>query len=172
MQTVTTCPSCNGRGQKPSKSCKHCGGDGILTKTITVKVKIPAGIDEGQSIRLSGYGETAPHGGGEGDLFVRVHVKRQKIWHREGFDVYTDKEINFVQAVLGDKIEVETLEGVVKVMVPEGTESGQLIRLRGQGITHLGRSMRGDHYVRVKIRVPKKVSKATKKILEDLQNEI
>ncbi|HOX61032.1 MAG TPA: molecular chaperone DnaJ [Candidatus Magasanikbacteria bacterium] len=172
MQTVTTCPTCNGRGQRPSKSCKHCGGDGVLAKTMTVKVKIPPGIDEGQSIRLSGYGETAPHGGEDGDLFVRVHIRQQKLWHREGFDVYTDQEISFPQAVLGDQVEVETIDGVVKVVIPEGTESGQLIRLRGHGITHLGRSNRGDHYVRVKIRVPKKLNRSVRKVLEDLKKEI
>lgn len=172
MQTVATCPDCEGRGQKPGKKCKHCGGDGILAKTSTINVKIPAGIDEGQSIRLSGYGEAAPHGGGTGDLYVRVHIKSQKLWHREGFDVYTDNEINFTQAVLGDKIEVETIDGMVKVAVPEGTESGQLIRLRVHGIQHLGRSSRGDHYVRVKIRVPKRISRNVKKVLEEIKEEI
>jgi len=172
MQTVATCPDCNGRGQKPGKKCKHCGGDGILAKTSTINVKIPAGIDEGQSIRLSGYGEAAPHGGGAGDLYVRVHMRSQKTWHREGFDVYTDNEINFSQAVLGDKIEVETIDGIVKVAVPEGTESGQLIRLRGHGIQHLQRSSRGDHYVRVKIRVPKRVSRDIRKKLEEIKEEI
>lgn len=172
MQTVTTCPTCHGGGQTHSKKCKHCGGDGIMAKTSNIKVKIPAGIDEGQSIRLSGHGEAAPHGGQSGDLYVMVHVKPSKIFAREGFDVYTDGEISFSQAVLGDKIEVETLDGIITVVVPEGTESGQLIRLKGRGVPHLERSSRGDHYVRVKIRVPKKLSKSVKKTLEELKGEI
>lgn len=172
IQTVNTCPDCNGRGKKPSVKCKNCGGDGILSKTTKVNVKIPAGIDTGQAVRLSGYGEAAPHGASAGDLYVRVHVKPQKIFHREGFDVYTEAEINFVQAVLSDKIKVLTLDGELKVIVPEGIESGQLIRLKGHGITHLGRSGRGDHYVRVKIRVPKKLSKKVKKALEELKDEL
>lgn len=172
MQTVATCPNCQGRGQHSSKKCKHCGGDGVMAKNSDIKVKIPAGIDNGQSIRLSGHGEAAPHGGGAGDLYVQVHIRPQKLWHREGFDVYTDNEINFAQAVLGDKIDVETIDGVIKVVVPEGTESGQLIRLRGHGIQHLEHSGRGDHYVRVKIRVPRRVSRGVRKMLEEMKNEL
>lgn len=172
MQTVATCPDCHGRGNKPSKKCKHCGGDGILSKTASIKVKIPAGIDDGESIRLEGRGEAAPHGGQTGDLYVRVHVHSMKGFERERFDVYSYKEINFSQAVLGDKVEVETLDGPVKLVIPAGTESGQLIRLRGRGITELGRSSRGDHYVKIKIRVPKKVNRAVKKKLEDLKDDL
>lgn len=172
MQTVATCPDCRGRGEKPSAKCKHCGGDGILAKTVSLNVKIPAGIDDGQAIRLSGHGEAAPHGGASGDLYVRAHIKPQKVFHREGFDVYTESEINFAQAVLGDKIQVPTLDGELTVVVPEGTEAGQLIRLKGRGVTYLGRSGRGDHYVKIKIRVPKKLSKKAKQILEELKNEL
>lgn len=172
MQTVATCPECHGRGQKPSAKCKHCGGDGIIAKTANIKVKIPAGIDDGEAIRLSGHGEAAPHGAPTGDLYVRVHVRSQKIFHREGFDVYTESEIGFTQATLGDKIEVPTLDGTLTVAVPEGIESGQLIRLKGRGITQLGRSGRGDHYVRVKIRVPKRLSKKAKQLLQELRDEI
>jgi len=172
MQTVAACPNCQGRGQKPGKPCKHCGGDGILAKSSTINVKIPAGIDEGESIRLTGYGEAAPHGGGTGDLYVRAHIRQQKNFHREGFDVYTDLEINFSQAVLGDKVAVNTLDGSVNLMIPEGVESGQLIKIKGHGITHLGRTTRGDHYVKIKIRVPRKISRETRKKLEELKSEI
>ena len=172
MQTVATCPDCHGRGQKPSAKCKHCGGDGIISKNSDIKVKIPAGIDDSEAIRLSGHGEAAPHGAPSGDLYVRVHVKQQKVFHREGFDVYTESDINFTQAVLGGKIQVPTLDGELTVMVPEGTESGQLIRLKGRGVTHLGRAGRGDHYVKIKIRVPKKISKKAKELLRELQDEL
>lgn len=170
MQTVVSCPDCKGRGQKATNKCKHCGGDGILSKTADINVKIPGGIDDGQSIRITGHGEAAPHDGQSGDLYVRVHIKAQKIFHREGFDVYTESEISYPQAVLGDKIEVPTLDGELKIMVPEGTESGQLIRLKGRGVQHLSRSGRGDHYVRIKIRVPKKISRETRKKLEEIKN--
>ncbi len=172
MQTVVACPTCHGRGQSASKKCKHCGGDGIVAKTVTHKVKIPAGINTGQSIRLSGLGEAAPHGGTSGDLYVVMHIKPSKVFHREEYDVYTDAEISFPQAVLGDTIDVETIDGKIRVAVPEGTESGQLIRLRAKGIQHINGHTRGDHYVRVKIRVPKKPNKTAKKLLEELKKEL
>lgn len=172
MQTVATCPDCQGRGQKSSKKCKHCGGDGILAKSEDLNIKIPAGIDTGESIRLTGYGEAAPHGGQAGDLYVRAHIRPSKLFHREGFDVYTESEINFTQAVLGDKIDVETIDGPVKIVIPEGIESGQLIKLKGHGITHLGRTSRGEHFVKIKIRVPKRVSRDVRKKLEEIKSEI
>lgn len=172
MQTVSTCSACHGRGEKPGKKCKHCGGDGILSKSNSIKVKIPAGIDESQSIRLGGQGEAAPHGGDYGDLYVRVHIKHDKLWERDGYDIYSNLEISFVQAVLGDKVEVETLDGILTVVVPEGVESGQLIRLKGHGVNYLQKAGRGDHYVRIKIRVPKKISKKTKQVLTELKNEL
>ncbi|OGH84533.1 MAG: molecular chaperone DnaJ [Candidatus Magasanikbacteria bacterium RIFOXYA2_FULL_44_8] len=172
MQTVAACPTCQGRGEHPSKKCKHCGGDGILAKSQEVKVKIPAGIDDGQSIRLSGYGEAAPHGAGAGDLYVQVHVRQNKIFHREGFDVYAESEINFVQAVLGDKLDIDTIDGKLKIVIPEGAESGALIRLKGHGIAHINSNTRGDHYVKVKIRVPRKFSRDVRKKLEDLKNDL
>lgn len=169
MQTVVACDDCKGRGKKPSKKCKHCGGDGVMQKEENFNVKIPGGIDEGESIRLTGYGEAAPHGGQSGDLYVRAHIKPNKYFHREGFDVYTQSDISYPQAVLGDKIEVETIDGSVNLMVPEGIEHGQMIKIKGHGITHLGRSSRGDQYVKIKIRVPKKISKDVRKKLEDLK---
>ncbi len=172
MQTAVVCSDCHGTGKKPSKKCKHCGGSGVVQSNSTIKVKIPAGIDNGQSIRLDGHGEAAPHGGGNGSLYVRVRVKSYKDFGREGYDVYTEKEVSFPQAVLGDKVEVETLDGVEKLLVPEGVESGQLIRLRGKGIQHLDRNVRGDHYVKIKIKVPKKISRDVRKKLEDLKSEL
>lgn len=171
MQTVSTCPDCHGRGERPGRKCKHCGGDGILAKSETFKIKIPAGIDDGQSIRLEGKGEAAPHGGHSGDLYMRVHVRKLKGFEREGFDIFTNAEISFPQAVLGDKIAIETIDGPVNLVIPEGTEHGQLIRLKGRGVTRLNSNVRGDHFVRVKIRVPKKISKEMRKKLEDLKIE-
>ncbi len=172
MQTMAVCPACEGRGEKPSKKCKHCSGSGVINKNSTIKVKIPAGINTGQSLRLGGHGEAAPHGGTAGDLYVVAHVRPLKGFERDNFDVYTEAEVNYPQAVLGDTIEVDTLEGKKKMTVPEGTESGQLIRLKGQGITHLGKDSRGDQYVRIKVRIPRKVNKNVKKLLEELQKEL
>lgn len=172
MQTVSACPHCHGRGQVPAKKCKHCGGDGVMAKTGTTKIKIPAGIADGQSIKLSGLGAAARYGGLAGDLYVRIHVESLRGFERDGADLFTISQISYPQAVLGDRIEVETLEGKVKVVVPAGTESGQLIRLRGRGMSYLGRSGRGDHYVRIKIDVPEKISRKAKKLLEELASEL
>ena len=169
IQTQTTCPACQVRGKNPSKKCKHCGGQGVAQKTAAVKVKIPAGIDNGQSIRLTGHGEAAQYGGKSGDLYVRAHVRPSKIFRRDGFDIYVDADISYTKAVLGGTIITETVDGPVEVRIPEGTESGQLIRLSGKGIPEVNGRGRGDHYVRVKIKVPRKVSKQTRKLLEDLE---
>ncbi len=171
MQTVAPCPTCQGRGEHAAKKCKHCGGDGILAKTVKHTVKIPAGIDAGQSIRLTGLGEAAPHGGVKGDLYVAVHLKPLKGFRREGFDVYVEKTISFTQAVLGDTVEIESLEGMLKIEIPEGSEHGQRIRLKHHGIPVLNRpSTRGDLYVELKINVPRKVSKELKRKLEELRD--
>ena len=172
MQVAVACSNCNGQGKKPSKKCLHCNGSGVETKNVKVNVKIPAGIDDGQSIRLTGYGEAAGHGGASGDLYVAAHIRPSKIFERDGYDVYSQKEISFVQATLGDQVEVETLDGTLKMVVPEGTESGQLIRLKGKGITRLEGSGRGDHYVKIKVRIPRKLSKNARKMLDDLRGEL
>ena len=172
MQTMAACPDCRGRGKRVGKKCQHCGGDGILAKTSNIKIKIPAGIDDGQSIRLTGHGEAAPYGGQSGDLYVRAHVRPLSGFERDGFDVYTEKEISYPQAVLGDKVDVEILDGMVKLVVPEGTESGRLIRIKNKGISHVESSARGDHYVKIKIRVPKRLSRETRKKLEELKDEL
>lgn len=173
MQTVVTCSTCQGRGEHASKKCKHCGGDGILAKNVKHQIKIPAGIDDGQSLRLTGLGEAAPHGGMKGDLYVVIRIKPRKSFRREGFDVYVQKTISFPQAVVGATIEIDALEGQLKVAVPEGTEHGQLIRLKHQGVPVLNRpSTRGDLYVEIKIAVPRKITKETKKMLEELDKHL
>lgn len=172
MQTAVACSDCHGAGKKPTKKCKHCNGSGVVQSNSSITIKIPAGIDDGQSIRLDGQGEVAPHGGGAGSLYVRVRVKDLKGFSRDGYDVYTQEEISFVQAVLGDTIIVQTLDEKVKLLVPEGVESGQLIRIKHKGIQHLDRNTRGDQYVKIKIRVPKKISRDTRKKLEELKDEL
>lgn len=172
VQSVTTCAICHGRGKHSSKKCQHCGGTGVHAKSVEVKVKIPAGIDSGQSIRLTGYGEAAPHQGTPGDLYVQAHIKPSKQFERDGFNVYTTSVISYRQAVLGDTIAVETIDGELTIKVPEATESGATIRLKGKGIPEVGGHGRGDHFVKIKINVPKRVSKAAKSLLEQLDSEI
>lgn len=172
MQTVGTCPACGGAGEKAEKSCKHCNGAGRVRSESVYKVKIPAGVDDGSTIRLDGKGESAGAGGQAGDLYVVAHVKQDKEFTREGTDIFTDLRLTYPQAVLGDKIEINTLDGKKKLVIPEGTQSHQQIRLKGLGVPYLRGNGRGDHFVRVIVDVPKKLSRQAKKILKDLQGEI
>ena len=172
MQTIGTCPKCGGKGQIPEKHCKHCGGDGIVRNESNYKVKIPAGIDNGEAIRLSGKGESAGSVGTAGDLYVRVHIKEDKRFERDGQNVFSEVIISYPQAVLGDKIDIETLDGIKKLTIPEGVQPHQQIRLKGLGIPSLHGSNRGDHYVKVIVDVPKKVSRSAKKLIEELGKEL
>ncbi|MBD3311515.1 MAG: molecular chaperone DnaJ [Candidatus Magasanikbacteria bacterium] len=172
MQSVANCPDCGGQGEIPEKSCKHCGGDGRVRSESKYSVKIPAGINNGEAIRLAGKGESAGINGNPGDLYVRVHVKEDPKFKRQGFDIYTEEHISYSQAVLGDKIEIETLDGDKKLVIPAGTQSHQQFKLKNLGVPRLNRSGRGDQYVKVIVDVPKRVSRKAKKLLSELGNEI
>lgn len=172
MQTAVLCPTCHGQGKIPTKKCKHCGGDGRVKSESVYTVKIPAGIDNGEAIRLSGKGESGGAFGESGDLFIRVHVEEEKGFEREGFDIYTEAIIDYPLAVLGGTTEIDTLDGKKKLTIPEGTHSHQKFRLRGLGVPYLQRSGRGDQYINVIVDVPKKVSKKAKKLLEELREEL
>ncbi|MBI5731954.1 MAG: molecular chaperone DnaJ [Candidatus Magasanikbacteria bacterium] len=168
FQTAAPCRACEGAGEKPERICRQCGGRGIGKKHEEINVKIPAGIDDGESIRLSSRGETGAQGGQAGDLYLRIHVRPDPRFRRDDFDLYIKKNISFTQAALGDTAEVETLEGAVKVIIPEGVQSGQMIRLKGRGIGHLHDSGRGDLYVEVIVMTPRKISKKQKELLKQL----
>lgn len=172
IQNVVNCPACQGQGEVPEKMCKHCGGDGMVRSESKYKVKIPAGIDDGQSIRLEGKGESAGVGSQSGDLYVLAHVKPEKGFERHGYDIYTEARISYPQAVLGDKIEIETLEGKKKLVIPEGTQSHQQFKLKNLGVPHVNGRGRGEQFVKVIVDVPKKVNRKAKKILEDLLSNL
>lgn len=172
MQTVSVCSACQGQGQRAEKHCKHCGGRGTVKSESHYKIKIPAGIDDGQSIRLEGKGENGGAQGASGDLYVRVHVREDKNLKREGENIFSEVRINYPQAVLGDKVEIETLDGLKKIVIPEGTQSQQQIRLRELGVPVLHSRGRGDHYVTVIVDVPKRISRGMKKLIEELGKEL
>jgi molecular chaperone DnaJ len=165
VQSRHTCPDCAGEGSIPSKPCSSCAGEGVEKQRKTLIVSIPSGVEDGNTLRLRKEGETVK-GGSSGDLFVRLHVRPHKHFHKEGNTIYSKRSIGFTQAALGDKIEVETVDGVVTLTIPAGTSSGTQFRLRGKGVPM--RSGRGDHIVEVSVLTPKKLSKEQKQFLEML----
>lgn len=172
MQQVVTCSTCQGVGKVAEKVCRHCGGDGMVRSQSRYKVKIPAGISDGEALRLTGKGESAGVGSVAGDLYVKVHVRTQKGFERQGDDIHTEVTISYTQAVLGDKVVIETLEGNKKLVIPAGTQSHQKFKLKGLGVPHLHRGGRGDQYVKVIVDVPKRVNRQAKKLLEELDKEL
>ena len=161
------CPDCEGAGKKSEKDCSQCRGKGLVKEVETFKVKIPAGIDNGQSIRLPGKGQAGIKGGGAGDLYLRIKVIPDPKFERDGFDLKSKTEISFTQAALGDKIEIETIDGRVKLKIPEGTQSGKVFRVKGRGVTRLHTRSRGDQLVEVIVKTPTGLSHKQKKLLEE-----
>lgn len=172
MQSVATCAECRGQGKVAEKACSTCSGTGVHKRDDELTIKIPGGIHDGEAVRISGRGNAAPFGGASGNLFVRVHVKQNKDLQRDGDDIYSDLHISFPTAVLGGELATTTLEGSVTIKIPEGVHAGELIRLKGKGATRRSGSGRGDHFVRINIAVPKKVSRTAKKLLEQLEGEL
>ncbi|MFW5873265.1 MAG: molecular chaperone DnaJ [Halanaerobiaceae bacterium] len=166
MAQIKTCDRCQGKGEIIDEPCPDCNGEGRVTRRRDIKVEIPAGISSGQRIRLSGKGGAGKRGGPSGDLFVRVDVKPHDLFERKGDDVYYELPINFVQAALGDEIKVPTLEGEVKLKIPEGTQPGDSLRLKNKGINHLRSSGRGDQYIKIKVVIPKSLSSEQKELLQ------
>jgi molecular chaperone DnaJ len=169
FQQTSVCPDCQGEGKIPEKKCKKCGGDGRVREYEKIKVKIPAGIKGGQTIRLENMGEAGEKGGEAGDLYVNVHVATDKRFERDGDDIRSVAEISFSQAALGDKISVETIGGEVKLKIPAGTQSGEIFRLKGHGVKHLSRFGYGDHYVRIQVETPKTLTREQRELLEKLK---
>lgn len=161
------CPQCRGSGRLIESPCTVCRGSGSETSTRDIKLRIPAGVKDGTTLRLRGKGEPGPFGGPAGDLLVRVRVARSKTFGRAGNDLTLIVPITFTEATLGTKIDVPTLNGGVKVKIPAGTPSGKTFRVRGRGIEP-ERGRGGDLLVTVQVAVPTKVSKAEKKLLEEL----
>jgi len=162
-----TCPSCQGQGTVIKDPCSACHGQGRVRKEKTLSVKIPAGVDSGDRIRLTGEGEAGGPGSVPGDLYVQVHVKEHAIFVRDGDNLYCEMPISFVTACLGGELEVPTLEGKVKLKVPEETQTGRMFRLRGKGITPMRGGMRGDLLCRVIVETPVKLNKEQKKMLSE-----
>lgn len=167
-----TCPTCRGAGQTISDPCTNCRGQGRIREEKKLSVKIPAGVDEGDRIRLSGEGEAGLHGGPPGDLYVQVHVREHNLFKREGADLYCEMPVSFATAVLGGELDVPTLEGHIKLKIPHETQTGRLFRLRGKGVTSLHSSGRGDLLCRIMVETPVNLTAQQKALLRELDKDI
>ena len=165
MQSQSTCTRCGGRGKIIKNPCSVCRGKGKVRRNKRIKVTIPAGIDDGQSVRVRNEGNAGTNGGPAGDLLVAVTVRPHAIFTRDGANVHCEIPITFPQAALGSEIEVPTLDGKVRYNVPEGTQTGTTFRLKGKGIPYVGSKTRGDQYVTVVIETPTKLSSEQKDLL-------
>lgn len=165
------CSACNGTGEVIESPCSKCHGTGNTRKVKTIEVDIPAGIDDGQMIKLAGQGEVGEKGAPRGDLYIVVNVKSHPLFTRDGNDIYFEMPITFVQATLGDEIEVPTLDGKVKYSVPEGTQTGTVFRLKEKGIPRIRGNSRGDQYVKVVVEIPKKLNDKQKDLLREFAKE-
>jgi len=165
MQSQTTCSRCSGRGKIIKSPCSVCKGKGKVRRNKKIHVSVPAGIDDGQSVRVRGEGNSGINGGPAGDLLVAVNVKPHAIFERDGANVLCEIPITFPQAALGAEIEVPTLDGKVRYTVPEGTQTGTTFRLKGKGIPYVGYKTRGDQYVTVIIETPTKLTSEQKELL-------
>jgi molecular chaperone DnaJ len=171
FQTVGTCTSCHGMGDKYEKTCSICNGSGLVRDRQKIKVRIPAGIADGNTIRVTGEGEAGERGAAAGDLYVRVRVKKDPAFDRHGYDILSTAKISIVDAALGANIPVKTVDGEVELKIPAGTQPGTVIKLKGRGVPELRSDARGDHLVTVSVEVPKKLSKKQKQLLEEYRDE-
>ncbi|MCL5272493.1 MAG: molecular chaperone DnaJ [Gammaproteobacteria bacterium] len=167
-----TCPSCHGEGKIISDPCTGCHGQGRVRESKKLTVKIPAGVDNGDRVRLSGEGEAGVHGGGPGDLYVQINVKKHSIFERQDNDLHCEVPISFITAVLGGAIEVPTLEGRVTLKIPEETQTGKVFRLRGKGMKSVRGHGQGDLLCKVVVETPVNLSREQKELLTQLQESL
>ncbi|MCL1802102.1 MAG: molecular chaperone DnaJ [Eubacteriaceae bacterium] len=170
VQTVHTCDHCMGTGEIIEHPCSKCQGTGTETKQRTIEVNVPAGVDNDSIMPLRNEGNVGARGGRNGDLFIYFQVRPHALFRREGTDVYIDVPLTYAQAVLGDEIKVPTLEGKVKLKIPEGTQSGTIFKLKGKGIESPNGYGKGHQFVTVELDVPKKLTEQQKKLLRDFDN--
>ncbi len=167
-----TCPACKGAGTMISDPCENCHGRGRVRKTRTLSVKVPAGVDDGDRIRLSGEGEAGRNGGPPGDLYVEIRVNPHKIFVREGADLSCEVPISFSTAALGGEVELPTLDGNVSLKVPGGTQSGKVFRLRGKGVTTVRDPRKGDLFARVAVETPVNLTNEQKELLKKFDKKV
>lgn len=172
FQTTQECDVCNGKGEIPEKKCKKCHGTGIDTETVEKTIKIPAGIDDGQKLRLSGMGNASTEGGPNGDLYVYISVKQHPFFERNGEDIICNVPITFAQAALGGDIDIPTLNGKKTIKIPAGTQNDKMFRLKGEGIKNPRSPYTGDQIVRIKIEVPVNLNTEQQELLKKFDESL
>ena len=169
FQSQSVCPDCGGSGKRIKKKCTQCGGKGYEHKRVNVDVKIPAGIQSGQQLRVSGKGERGANGGANGDLYIEILVAKHDYFVRDGRNIYITIPISSLDATLGCTVDVPTVYGDVELTIPSGTQNGQQFRLKGKGVKDLRSSSQGDELVEIKVDIPKKLSSEEKELYEKLR---
>ncbi|TSC62423.1 MAG: molecular chaperone DnaJ [Parcubacteria group bacterium Gr01-1014_48] len=169
FSSVRACNVCHGSGHIPKEICKTCGGVGVLRKEEEISVTIPAGMDNGEMIRMTGMGEAVP-GGVSGDLYIKIHVKTHPKFKKEGANLVTDLNIKLSDALLGGSYNIATLDGDIELKIPESVSFGEILRIRGKGVP-VERGKRGDLLIKLHIQLPSNLSKKTKRLIEDLREE-
>lgn len=172
MQTTKTCGKCGGKGKVIETPCPACGGNGVSQKKATITVNIPAGINDGQTIRLSGKGNAGANGGTRGDLKVRISVRPDKVFERDGDNILVEVPLTYTQAALGAEIDIPTIDGSMKFTIPAGTQPGKVFTIRGKGVQHCQRNGRGDQLVTVSIEVPTNLNKKQKDALQAFEDTL
>lgn len=166
IETAQTCASCRGQGKKAEKACTACRGAGVQREVVSFPVQIPAGIENDQVVAIGGQGEAGEYGTPAGDLYVRVRVKADQQFERRGDDIWSEISVTFPEAALGTKKDVATVDGDVTMDIPAGTQSGDVLRLKGKGVPHMQSRGRGDHHVMVRVMTPTKLSRQQRHLLE------
>jgi molecular chaperone DnaJ len=167
VQVRHDCNECHGRGEKPEKVCTTCHGDGVTHTRKTIRVDIPAGVEDGMQVRVRGEGESIGAQGESGDLYLNLHVAADNRFEREGSTLYSSKKIGFTQAALGDTVEIDTVDGTVSMKVPAGTQNGDELRLKGKGVVSGRGGNRGDQIVIMKVVTPSKLDSKTRELLKE-----
>lgn len=167
---IRTCPECKGEGHIAEKSCRECRGDGRVQQIREIRAHIPAGIDTGEMMRITGEGEAAS-GGQAGDLYIRAHIRKHSFFVRRGSDLYGDLSVPFSLAALGGEETVRTIDGSVKLEIPAGIQSGTSLKLQSKGMPRLSRGGRGDYYIKITVQIPKKISAKAREYLKKLKEE-
>lgn len=168
---ISACPACQGRGEVPEATCRECLGKGSVKRLEQIEIFVPKGIEDGELLKISGKGEASQSGGIPGDLYVKVRVRPDKTFRRQGNDLVIALPLKFTQVALGDSVEVKTPDGVIKLKIPEGTESGDILKVRGKGVPLARGYGRGDLLVEIKVLTPRHLSKKAHEAVERLKEE-